>query len=101
MFSSVLQGPGEAEEVSCPDQTQTQNHRIQHSFVQEHFQAQYKWVSFLSSQKNNNHHMIEYLVISVSVYVQQLTMQSDGLNVRLSTQRDNPDASCSYFYSQI
>ncbi|KAM4717512.1 ubiquitin carboxyl-terminal hydrolase 43 [Anableps anableps] len=35
-------GPGGAEEVSCPDPIQSQQPRIQHSFVQEHFQAQYK-----------------------------------------------------------
>lgn len=35
-------GPGGAEEVLCPDPSQTQQPRVQHSFVQEHFQAQYK-----------------------------------------------------------
>uniref|UniRef100_A0A3Q3LU84 ubiquitinyl hydrolase 1 n=1 Tax=Mastacembelus armatus TaxID=205130 RepID=A0A3Q3LU84_9TELE len=40
--SSVLQGPGGAEEVLSPDAYQSQQPRVQHSFVQEHFQAQYK-----------------------------------------------------------
>ncbi|XP_074553263.1 ubiquitin carboxyl-terminal hydrolase 43 [Halichoeres trimaculatus] len=39
-IKALGEGPGEAEEVSCPDPSQ--NHRVQHSFVQEHFQAQYK-----------------------------------------------------------
>ncbi|XP_038162233.1 ubiquitin carboxyl-terminal hydrolase 43-like [Cyprinodon tularosa] len=34
--------PGGAEKGSCPDPIQSQQPRIQHSFVQEHFQAQYK-----------------------------------------------------------
>ncbi|XP_040919352.1 ubiquitin carboxyl-terminal hydrolase 43 isoform X2 [Toxotes jaculatrix] len=35
-------GPGGAEEALSPDPSQSQQPRIQHSFVQEHFQAQYK-----------------------------------------------------------
>nr|XP_020478760.1 ubiquitin carboxyl-terminal hydrolase 43-like [Monopterus albus] len=35
-------GPGGAEEVLCPDLPKSQQPRVQHSFVQEHFQAQYK-----------------------------------------------------------
>ncbi|KAK2894191.1 ubiquitin carboxyl-terminal hydrolase 43-like isoform X1 [Channa argus] len=39
-------GPGKvpagADEVLSPDQSQSQQPRVQHSFVQEHFQAQYK-----------------------------------------------------------
>ncbi|XP_040046969.2 ubiquitin carboxyl-terminal hydrolase 43 isoform X1 [Gasterosteus aculeatus] len=35
-------GPGGAEEVLFPDPSQSEQLRIQHSFVQEHFQAQYK-----------------------------------------------------------
>ncbi|KAM7386371.1 hypothetical protein PAMA_009137 [Pampus argenteus] len=35
-------GPGGAEEVLSPDPSQSQQPRVQHSFVQEHFQAQYK-----------------------------------------------------------
>lgn len=40
--SFVLQGPVGAEEVPYPDPSQSQQPRAQHSFVQEHFQAQYK-----------------------------------------------------------
>ncbi|MED6266532.1 Ubiquitin carboxyl-terminal hydrolase 43 [Characodon lateralis] len=35
-------GPVGVEEVPCPDPIQSQQPRTQHSFVQEHFQAQYK-----------------------------------------------------------
>ncbi|XP_028268564.1 ubiquitin carboxyl-terminal hydrolase 43 [Parambassis ranga] len=35
-------GPSGAEEVLAPDPPQSQQPRVQHSFVQEHFQAQYK-----------------------------------------------------------
>ncbi|XP_041862524.1 ubiquitin carboxyl-terminal hydrolase 43 isoform X2 [Melanotaenia boesemani] len=35
-------GPGGAEEVFYPDPIQSQQLKVQHSFVQEHFQAQYK-----------------------------------------------------------
>lgn len=35
-------GPGGAEEVPSPDLSQSQQPSVQHSFVQEHFQAQYK-----------------------------------------------------------
>ncbi|XP_005738061.1 ubiquitin carboxyl-terminal hydrolase 43 [Pundamilia nyererei] len=35
-------GPVGAEEVPSPDPSQSQQPRVQHSFVQEHFQAQYK-----------------------------------------------------------
>lgn len=42
MASSVLQGPGGPEEAPSPDPSQSQQPRVQHSFVQEHFQAQYK-----------------------------------------------------------
>ncbi|XP_069557346.1 ubiquitin carboxyl-terminal hydrolase 43 [Brachyistius frenatus] len=35
-------GPGGAEEVLSPDPLPSQQPRVQHSFVQEHFQAQYK-----------------------------------------------------------
>lgn len=35
-------GPGGAEEVLHPEPIQTQQLKVQHSFVQEHFQAQYK-----------------------------------------------------------
>nr|XP_046270476.1 ubiquitin carboxyl-terminal hydrolase 43-like isoform X2 [Scatophagus argus] len=35
-------GPGGAEEVLSPDLSQSQQPGVQHSFVQEHFQAQYK-----------------------------------------------------------
>ncbi|XP_054463369.1 ubiquitin carboxyl-terminal hydrolase 43 [Anoplopoma fimbria] len=35
-------GPGGPEEVLSPDPTQSQQPTVQHSFVQEHFQAQYK-----------------------------------------------------------
>lgn len=45
--SFVLQGPGGAEEVLSPDPSQSQQPGVQHSFVQELFQAQYKWVSLL------------------------------------------------------
>lgn len=38
----LLQGPAGADEE--PDPSQCQQLRVQHSFVQEHFQAQYKWV---------------------------------------------------------
>lgn len=37
-----VKGPGGAEEVLSPDPSQSQQPRVQHSFVQEHFQAQYK-----------------------------------------------------------
>ena len=40
--SSVLQGPGGAEEAAHPDPIQSQQPGVHHSFVQEHFQAQYK-----------------------------------------------------------
>lgn len=46
--SYVLQGPGGAEEVLSPDPPQSQQPRVHHSFVQEHFQAQYKWVYFFT-----------------------------------------------------
>ncbi|XP_054891437.1 ubiquitin carboxyl-terminal hydrolase 43 isoform X1 [Poeciliopsis prolifica] len=35
-------GPGGADEAPCPDPIPSQQPRAQHSFVQEHFQAQYK-----------------------------------------------------------
>ncbi|XP_061567338.1 ubiquitin carboxyl-terminal hydrolase 43 isoform X1 [Cololabis saira] len=35
-------GPGGGEEVAYPDPIQSQQPNVQHSFVQEHFQAQYK-----------------------------------------------------------
>lgn len=48
LASSVLQGNGGAEEeVLSPDASQSQEPEAQYSFVKEHFQAQYKWVSFL------------------------------------------------------
>lgn len=53
--SSLLQGPGGAEEVLCPDPSQCQQIRVQHSFVQEHFQAQYKWVSSLNIPHTHTH----------------------------------------------
>ncbi|XP_039979657.1 ubiquitin carboxyl-terminal hydrolase 43 isoform X2 [Xiphias gladius] len=39
---STGKGPGGAEEVLSPDPSQSQLPQVQHSFVQEHFQAQYK-----------------------------------------------------------
>lgn len=39
---SVLQAPDVGEEVLTPDQSQSQQPGLQHSFVKEHFQAQYK-----------------------------------------------------------
>lgn len=43
LASSVLQGPGGgAEEVLFPDPSPSQQPGVQHSFVKEHFQAQYK-----------------------------------------------------------
>uniref|UniRef100_UPI0037E739AD ubiquitin carboxyl-terminal hydrolase 43 n=1 Tax=Semicossyphus pulcher TaxID=241346 RepID=UPI0037E739AD len=41
-IKALGEGPGGAEEVPSPDPSQSQNSRVQHSFVQEHFQAQYK-----------------------------------------------------------
>ncbi|XP_041634557.1 ubiquitin carboxyl-terminal hydrolase 43 [Cheilinus undulatus] len=41
-IKALGEGPGGAEEVPSPDLSQSTNHRDQHSFVQEHFQAQYK-----------------------------------------------------------
>ncbi|XP_035470674.1 ubiquitin carboxyl-terminal hydrolase 43 isoform X2 [Scophthalmus maximus] len=38
----IGKGPGGAEEQPTPDPLQSQQPRVQHSFVQEHFQAQYK-----------------------------------------------------------
>lgn len=41
---SVLQGDEGGEEVQYPGQSQPQQDGLQHSFVKEHFQAQYKYV---------------------------------------------------------
>lgn len=41
---SVLQGDDGCEEVQYPCQSQPQQDGVQHSFVKEHFQAQYKYV---------------------------------------------------------
>lgn len=41
---SVLQGDDGGEEVQHPGQSQPQQDGLQHSFVKEHFQAQYKYV---------------------------------------------------------
>lgn len=44
LFFSVLQGDDGGEEVQHPGQSQPQQDGLQHSFVKEHFQAQYKYV---------------------------------------------------------
>lgn len=41
-FQLPQQGPGGGEEMLTPDQSQSQQPGLQHSFVKEHFQAQYK-----------------------------------------------------------
>ncbi|CAJ1075741.1 ubiquitin carboxyl-terminal hydrolase 43 isoform X1 [Xyrichtys novacula] len=41
-IKAVGEVQGEAEEAPSPDPSQSQNPGVQHSFVQEHFQAQYK-----------------------------------------------------------
>ena len=38
-----LQGPSSSEHPSSPSSVGTQQPRDRHSFVQEHFQAQYRW----------------------------------------------------------
>lgn len=43
-FFSVFQGDHGSEEVQYPSQSQPQQEDLQHSFVKEHFQAQYKYV---------------------------------------------------------
>lgn len=41
---SILQGDDRGEEVQYPHRSQPQQDGLQHSFVKEHFQAQYKYV---------------------------------------------------------
>lgn len=46
LFFSLLQGDDGGEvEVQRPGQSQPQQDGLQHSFVKEHFQAQYKYVN--------------------------------------------------------
>ncbi|XP_037647827.1 ubiquitin carboxyl-terminal hydrolase 43 isoform X2 [Sebastes umbrosus] len=64
-------GPGGAEEVLCPDPSQCQQTRVQHSFVQEHFQAQYKSSLTCPHCKKQSNTFDPFLCISLPIPLRQ------------------------------